>query len=390
MPKLKVIVNKLNKRTGPVTDFSNKGNIVGTLSAGDIFTSVSTTTNNLGTWHVDENGFVVWSGGIISTEITAPSGFNDYQHLQFIPSKMSWAHEFLEIPLIWQEIHSAGASINIAVIDSGANISVPDLSNIILPKSISIDTNGSIDNATNLSDRLRDNVGHGTKMAGIIGAAGIKVYGVAPESKLLIIKVTDSFAGLSPVVIAKAFDWLSSQNDIEVDIISASFAVNDNPEIRKHVEACLSKGMALFGAIGDDHFAALPEKQKDTFPACYPSCTAVGSFDPSGQLCTFSNWNDNLALLAPGDENILTIGADDSPTVGEQTSIATAICSASFALLLSLIKAEPGYTGKATDYLKYLYETANDMGPVLGRDAMHGFGRVNIRNAISKFINENS
>jgi subtilisin family serine protease len=390
MPQLKVIVNKLNKRSGPVTDFSKKGNVVGTLNEGAVFKSVAEITNNLGTWHVDENGFAIWAGGTTSAEGTAASGFSDYQNLQFIPSKMSWAHEFLEIPIIWKEIRSAGAGVNIAIIDSGININVPDVTNAILPKSISIDTNGTIDDSTNLSDRLKDNVGHGTKMAGIIGAAGIKVYGIAPESKLLIIKVTDSLAGLAPVAIAKAFDWLSSQNDIEVDIISASFAILDNAEVREHVEACLNKGIAVFGAIGDDHFAAFPEKQKDTFPACYPLSTAVGSFDPSGQLCPFSNWNDNLALLAPGDENILTIGSDASPTAGEQTSIATAISSAAFALLISVIKTEPGYTGKANDYLKYLYETATDMGPILGRDAMHGFGRLNIRNAISKFLNENS
>jgi subtilase family protein len=64
MPQLKVIVNKLNKRSGPVTDFRKKGNIVGTLNEGAVFKSVAEITNNLGAWHVDENGFVVWAGGL--------------------------------------------------------------------------------------------------------------------------------------------------------------------------------------------------------------------------------------------------------------------------------------------------------------------------------------
>ena len=73
MAQLKVIVNRLNKRKEPIIDFSDKGNIVGTVSKGYIFEGDNILSNTLGDWYVDRDGYCYWGGGlsVISFENSA-------------------------------------------------------------------------------------------------------------------------------------------------------------------------------------------------------------------------------------------------------------------------------------------------------------------------------
>jgi hypothetical protein len=59
MALLKVIVNKLNKRKSPVTDFADKSNVVAVVTKDVVIESVAQIENNLGVWHQDRDG--LWS-----------------------------------------------------------------------------------------------------------------------------------------------------------------------------------------------------------------------------------------------------------------------------------------------------------------------------------------
>ncbi len=64
MAQFKVIVNKLNKRTSPITNLNDKSNIVGVVGNGFTFESADEITNNLGTWYVDRDGHYYWGRGV--------------------------------------------------------------------------------------------------------------------------------------------------------------------------------------------------------------------------------------------------------------------------------------------------------------------------------------
>lgn len=82
MAQLKVIVNKLNRRRTPINDFSDKGNVSGTVSKGFLFVGTAQETNALGTWYMDRDGYYYWGGGlaivsmndpVAATQTTAPT-----------------------------------------------------------------------------------------------------------------------------------------------------------------------------------------------------------------------------------------------------------------------------------------------------------------------------
>ncbi len=76
MAQLKVVVNKLNRRSGPVTDMSDKSNIEGTVTKGFVFESNFQITNQLGIWYADRDGYYYWGNGLAVINTSAPSFFN--------------------------------------------------------------------------------------------------------------------------------------------------------------------------------------------------------------------------------------------------------------------------------------------------------------------------
>jgi lysozyme len=69
MAQLKVIVNRLNKRREPITDFTNKSNVVGTILKGKSFEGNKQISNTLGDWYEDSDGYYYWAGGLLVLDI---------------------------------------------------------------------------------------------------------------------------------------------------------------------------------------------------------------------------------------------------------------------------------------------------------------------------------
>jgi hypothetical protein len=91
-----------------------------------------------------------------------------------------------------------------------------------------------------------------------------------------------------------------------------------------------------------------------------------------------------LSFLSPGDYSVLTTGVHNTSMKGAGTSIATAFAAGSLALLLAYAKnnaISPIICQQA------ILETCDDIGASIGHDIQSGFGRMNIRNAITKLKN---
>jgi hypothetical protein len=394
MRQVQVLVNKLNRRKYPVTDFSNKSNVVGVMNKGYVFEVAGELVNSLGRWYLDNEGYCAWERGVGEVLPTIEQGVSGtYTVNQPHSNKMSWAHQFCGIPSIWKRYNTYGEGVTVAVLDTGINTSHPDLKMNIL---------GSSKNMIDGSGNIEDGDGHGTGMAGIIAGAGAdQVFGVAPAAKLLVVKATEK--GMQPDLpyFTKAAEYVSTLR--QVDIVSISYAFHcsnyDRPcrqaadDFAKAIQKCIDAHKIVLGAIGDNHYAdpAEPdETEADTYPACFNNgldfksgVLAVGAHGQDGALCTFSNRNAHVSFIAPGDNFVLTTGLNGSSAMGEETSIATAFSAGCMALLLSYLKQKK----QAIDMDKCIDALLSTCDPLENPAVLNngsGHGRINIVKAFEK------
>jgi len=123
-----------------------------------------------------------------------------------------------------QAITGGAPDVRVALIDSGIDPGHPEFAGRIdTANSVSCITGTPVKDPTGAL--WRDNVGHGTHVAGIVAAGdnGFGTVGVAPNVQLLIVKVTDPGLPITPEAAACAFEYVSRQN---VDVANASFAVD--------------------------------------------------------------------------------------------------------------------------------------------------------------------
>lgn len=324
-------------------------------------------------WYKGLDGSYYWSGGVKGNDSISTPKITNWQ---FDANKMSWGHKRYDIPTIWRDLNTMGKDVTIAVVDTGIDASNIDLIHTIHPLSKSL---------LGSNTSINDTDGHGTNMAGIIGASGTKnVYGVAPEIKLLIVRTSQDLRGVNPKTFAQALNYIVTIPEVDIISVSNSFFINDI-DMQMAVQKCITAKKIIVSAIGNARdVIRLPNgPDKDTYPACYNGVLAVGAFDKNGQVCGFSNWNANLSFLAPGDYTVLTTGLNGAPAMGSGTSIATAFASGCLGLLLSYAKQNNIETEKC---ITAILETCDDIGPT-GKDIQSGYGLMNFQKAAAKLKN---
>ena len=123
-----------------------------------------------------------------------------------------------------QALTGGSPLVRVALIDSGIDPTLAEFAGRIdTVNSASCLTGEPVTDPTGAL--WRDNLGHGTAVAGIVAAGdnGVGIVGVAPNVQLLVIKVADSGVPITPEAAACAFEYVARQN---VDVANASFAVD--------------------------------------------------------------------------------------------------------------------------------------------------------------------
>lgn len=195
---------------------------------------------------------------------------------------------------------SGGSGINIAVLDTGANISHPDLAN-------NVEQCKDFTGATSpINNSCMDNNGHGTHVAGTALADGGSdqggVYGVAPDADLWAYKVlSDSGSGYSDDI-AAAIRHTADQATATgtKTIISMSLgSSSNNTLISSAVNYAYSKGVLVVAAAGNSGYS----QGTIGYPGALVNAIAVASLENVQENGTYrvANYSSRGYASTDGD-----------------------------------------------------------------------------------------
>ena len=185
-----------------------------------------------------------------------------------------------------------------------------------------------------------DSHGHGTHVAGIIGAKanGKLGVGVAPGVTLYSGNVLPNGTGTDDDII-KAIKAAQAKN---VDIINMSLGgLGYNGAFQQAVNDAYKQGIAIFAASGNDGGANY------TYPSCYNHVISVAATDAGNARAYFSNYGNKVDLSAPGVFIWSTSKDGSNYTRMSGTSMACPVAAGEAAVILSGNASVRSKTGKA-------------------------------------------
>ena len=182
-----------------------------------------------------------------------------------------------------------GSGIVISIIDTGIDLNHPDLEGQII---------GGYDFVDN-DEIPEDTNGHGTQVAGIIASNG-NLKGIAPNSKILMYKVSEDGESVPSHLIIKAIEKSIEDN---ADIINISLGINQtNTKIDQVVNKAVKNNIFVVTAAGN--FG--PELSTIGSPGINPNAITVGA--------TFNNVTSSLVSTFEIEDKTFNV----FPMVGTQ------------------------------------------------------------------------
>jgi subtilisin family serine protease len=267
-----------------------------------------------------------------------------------------WGLSVAKVDRGWGTTHGA-RRVTIAVVDTGVT-AVPDLAGRLLPGK----------DFVNDDEDPADDQGHGTMVAGVLGASANNrtgVAGVCWHCRILPVKVLGAKGYGSYSDIAQGIRYAA---DRRADIINLSLGGPDDSQLlRSAVDYAVSKGSLVVAAAGNDG------RTRKHYPAALPKALAVGASTQGDARYSWSNHGaDWVDIAAPG--------CNPAPTrrnaVGNfcGTSSATPLVAG----VAALLKA----TNPAPTAAQIRTALTSSAAPVQGTWVARGSGRVDAAAAL--------
>jgi subtilisin family serine protease len=203
-----------------------------------------------------------------------------------------------------------------------------------------------------------DSLGHGTHIAGIIGARNNDggIVGLVPGVPIHSIKVMNSNGVTDMTVLLKAVEHILNEKSAhpELDIVvnmslGADLETTEWNALDAAIQKSIESGIVYVAAAGNDG------RDMATYsPAHVGDVIAVGAYDSADGFAPYSNFGSGIDFLAPGTD-VLSLSAFGSDVLmfSTGTSMAAPHVTALAARYLAL---NPG--GKPADVLSHLTGTA--------------------------------
>lgn len=298
--------------------------------------------------YVEEDGIVEIQGQVDSTAKPGGSGGGSTQPAQTTPWGITKVNGGLSA--------TAGGGVTVAVIDTGVDLSHPDLVDRLVTGKTFVSRTSS----------ANDDNGHGTHCAGTIGATSnaIGVIGVAPGVSILPVKVLDRNGSGTWSAVANGIRWAADKG---ANIGSMSLGGGASSTLADACTYAVGKNTMLVAASGNDGSST------PSYPAGYSNVVAVGATDSNDNIASFSNFGPHLDVSAPGVSVYSTYKGSSYATLSG-TSMATPHAAGVCALIWAAVKAASGLP-TPTGVQATLQSNAVDKGTP-GFDNYFGYGIV--------------
>ncbi|MEG8280568.1 type VII secretion-associated serine protease mycosin [Streptomyces sp. AHA2] len=293
---------------------------------------------------------------------------------------MQWHLDVMRAEEMWKT--STGKGVTVAVIDSGVDDSLTDLSGQVLDGK---------DYSGQRGDEHTDIANHGTSMASLIAATGARgaeagSYGLAPGAKILPIRMRYATEDYGQVdnkaqysrILTKAIRYAANT---KAQVINISMGSSNAPgrknigteELEAAVRYAINKGKLIFAAVGNTGDGSnLVE-----YPAATPGVVGVGAADKHGKVLHQSQRGPEVDLTAPGGDIVNACAGATQICKGSGTSASAALASASAALIWS---QHPDWTNHQV--LRVMLNTAGKSKNGTERTDALGYGIVRPRIAL--------
>lgn len=233
-----------------------------------------------------------------------------------------WAHQATEVEQAW-ELTTGSPRVRVAVIDSGIRGDHPDLrENVVEQVDVADATvaqtapDGGVDNDT-------CDLGHGTWVAGVLGAVGdnnVGVAGAAWRVAMIDVAVSSNRDGdhcaITDSAVLEGLRYATEHPDGPVDVVNLSLGGTSSSCPRAYqtaIDSARDAGAVLVSVAGNEGDAGT------NVPASCDGVISVGATGRDGALAPYSNRNAYVDLVAPGgsaavaDGLVLTTHAGDVP-----------------------------------------------------------------------------
>jgi thermitase len=280
-----------------------------------------------------------------------------------------WAWGKIQAYQAWS-VTAGSASVRVAVVDTGIDNSHPDLPAVALQRDfINGDGNAEDDN------------GHGTHVAGTIGALtnnGAGVAGTNWNVSMMAVKVLNASGSGSYAAVANGIKW-AADNGAQVINLSLGGSLNSKT-LQRAVNYAWNKGVVLACAAGNNGNGG------KSYPAAYTNCIAVAATNQSDAKASFSNFGANWVDLAAPGVSILSTMPNTSVILNTQLGYyqnydalsGTSMATPHVAGLAGLVWA----TGKCSTASCVRSRIENNADQIAGTGQYWSRGRINAYKAV--------
>ena len=277
-----------------------------------------------------------------------------------------WGLTAANIPPVWD--YTTGSNdVSVCIIDTGFSNTHPDLKSNMFRQGWDYAYGGEV---------LDDPDGHGTMVAGIIAADSNNYKGIAGINRnTFIIPLKIPLIG-EYFDTSKIIEALYDAGDSGCDVINMSLGgPTFSPTFNNAVQYAYSQGSIIIASAGNDATKGNPIN----YPASYNNVISVGSINSSLNRSSFSNYNNYVDVVAPG-ENILTTNNNDWYEYVSGTSFSAPHVAGIAALIKSV---KPDLT--TNNFMDLIKTTSRDLGTT-GYDNQYGYGLINATSMLNQLF----